>query len=109
MGYGQAPEPTDAEIVAEIQKEKADKEKSHNAELREVIEARKREALEQMKQEKEKKKENAVRVPEEKTIEKEIQPQEKEVKEKKKVRIKGQEFDAATLGRIKSSMGNTRS
>ena len=109
MGYGQAPEPTDAEIVAEIQKEKADKEKSHNAELREVIEARNREALEQMKQEKEKKKENAVRVPEEKTIEKEIRPQEKEVKEKKKVRIKGQEFDAATLGRIKSSMGNTRS
>ena len=109
MGYGQAPEPTDAEIVAEIQKEKADKEKSHNAELREVIEARKREALEQMKQEKEKKKENAVRVSEEKTIEKEIRPQEKEVKEKKKVRIKGQEFDAATLGRIKSSMGNTRS
>ncbi len=110
MGYGQAPEPTDAEIVAEIQKEKADKEKSHNAELREVIEARKREALEQMKQEKEKKKEY---VPEpsreEKKVEKEVQPREKEVKEKKKVRIKGQEFDAATIGRIKSSMGNTRS
>lgn len=110
MGYGQAPEPTDAEIVAEIQKEKADKEKSHNAELREVIEARKREALEQMKQEKEKKKEY---VPEpsreEKKLEKEVQPREKEVKEKKKVRIKGQEFDAATIGRIKSSMGNTRS
>ena len=110
MGYGQAPEPTDAEIVAEIQKEKADKEKSHNAELREVIEAKKREALEQMKQEKEKKKEYLPEPSrEEKKVEKEVQPREKEVKEKKKVRIKGQEFDAATIGRIKSSMGNTRS
>lgn len=110
MGYGQAPEPTDAEIISEIQKEKAEKEKSHNAELREVIEARKREALEQMKQQKEKKRDYVPEpVREEKTAETEIPVQKREVKEKKKVHIHGKEFDAATLGRIKSSMGNHRS
>ena len=102
--------PTGAEISAEIQKEKSEKEKSHNAELREVIEARKREALEQMKQEKEKKREYVSEpAREEKTAEPELPVQKREVKEKKKVYIHGKEFDAATLGRIKSSMSNHRS
>ena len=63
-----------------------------------------------MKQQKEKKRDYVPEpVREEKTAETEIPVQKREVKEKKKVHIHGKEFDAATLGRIKSSMGNHRS
>lgn len=103
LGYGEKPEPTGEEIMDQIREEKSAKEKDHNAELREIIEARKREALA--------KREEAKRMEIEQRLSGVEKKQEQEIvkePEQKIEKSKVQNHDL-DLGMVKGAIGHSRS